>query len=169
MSCPILRQPLKVIFTLPRPLWFQLYMHYLLRKLGGGGAGQGRSIEILLAPGNYPEVLVQPRWWNVLMFMHMKGITHSNSRTTISLPSLCNYKRIRLHSKCKDTPYFEPYPAPNNIARMNACACLITGYFLLVEEKKKARCFCWSVERGEKNGETIISISNPWSFRVLKS
>lgn len=48
--------------------------------------GQGRSMEIVLAPGNYPEVLVQPRWWNVLMFMHMKGITHSNSRTTISLP-----------------------------------------------------------------------------------
>ncbi len=31
------------------------WMHYLQRKNGG----QGRSIEILLAPGNYPEVLVQ--------------------------------------------------------------------------------------------------------------
>lgn len=42
--------------------------------------GQGASIKILLAPGNYLQVLVQPHWWNVLMFMHMKKITHSNTR-----------------------------------------------------------------------------------------
>lgn len=61
------------------------HMHYLQRKRDGVGWGQGRSIKTLLAPGNYPEVGVEPRWWNVLMFMHMKGITHSNSPTTISL------------------------------------------------------------------------------------
>lgn len=81
MSCSILRQPLKVI------------LHCLVLSdfnfvciIYRGKGGQGGPIEILLAPGNYPEVLVQPRWWNVLMFMHMKGITLSNSWTTISLP-----------------------------------------------------------------------------------
>lgn len=83
--------------------------------------------------------------------------------------SLRNYKRIRLHSKCKDTPYFEPYPVPNNFARMNAGARLICGYFIW-QKKKKKKVF-WIVQREKKkqNGETMISISNPWSFTVLKS
>lgn len=81
MSCPILRQPLKVILHCLGLSDFNFVCIIYREK-----RGQGRSIEILLAPGNYPEVLVQPCWWNVLMFMHMKGITHSNSRTTISLP-----------------------------------------------------------------------------------
>ena len=82
MSCPILRQPLKVILHCLGLSDFNfLCIIYRAKR-----RGQGRSMETLLAPGNYPEVLVQPRWWNVLMFMHMKGITHSNSRTTISLP-----------------------------------------------------------------------------------
>lgn len=33
--------------------------------------------------------------------------------------ALCNYNRIRMHSKCKDTPSFKPYPALNNIACKN--------------------------------------------------
>lgn len=61
--------------------------------------------------------------------------------------SLCNYKGIKLHSKCKDTPYFEPYPVPNNIGHMNACAHLISGYFVWQKKKKHS---VWSVER-EKN------------------
>lgn len=65
--------------------------------------------------------------------------------------SLCNYKRIRPHSKCEGTPYFEPYPIPNNSVHMNACACLISGYFIWEREKKKKKKnkVFWSVERGK--------------------
>lgn len=73
-------------FTLPGLLWFQLWRRYLQKEKEKKWGGQAGSINILLAPGNYAQVLVRPYWWNVLMFMHTKGITHSNSQTTISLP-----------------------------------------------------------------------------------
>lgn len=65
--------------------------------------------------------------------------------------SLRNYERIRLHSKCKDTLYFEPYPVLNNIVCMNACACLISGYFIWLKKRffQKHKLF-WSVETEKK-------------------
>lgn len=39
---------------------------------------------ILLAPGNYQQVLVQKYRLTVLMFMYMKGIVFSNSPTILS-------------------------------------------------------------------------------------
>lgn len=107
-------------FTSAGALWFQLCMNYLQR--GGGG----RSIETLLAPGNYPEVLVQPRWWNVLMFMHMKGITQSNSRPTIPLPHCVIINGLC----CIENAGTQPYYVPNITAHKSACAGFIWGYFI---------------------------------------
>lgn len=50
--------------------------------------------------------------------------------------SLCNYKRIRLHSKCKGTSYFTLYPLLHNIAHMYVCASLISYYFIWEKKLK---------------------------------
>lgn len=48
--------------------------------------------------------------------------------------TLCNYKRIRMHSKCKDTPFFQPYPVPNNITCKNV---LVLSLVISFGKKKK--------------------------------
>lgn len=49
--------------------------------------------------------------------------------------TLCNYKRIRMHSKCKDTPSFKPYPVLNNIACKNTLVLSLVISFWRREKK----------------------------------
>lgn len=134
-SRSILRQPLKVILHCLLLSDFN-FVCIIYKEKGRRGC---RSIKILLAPGNYLEVLVQPRWWNVLMFMHKKGITHSNSWTTISLPHCVIINGLDCIQNASAPLIFKSYPVPNNIVRMNACPCLIAVLFDRKNNKTKAQ------------------------------